>query len=633
MLSGVDLAFKDVHVDINGTQILKNVSGQAKQGDMLAIMGPSGAGKSTLLNCLSCRRPISGGSVTLNGHPMTNKLRRKICYVLQEDILFTNLTCRETLKFTAMLKMPRRMPNDMKQKRVDDIIKILDLEKCQNTRVGDFLNPGLSGGEKKRTSIACELLTNPSLLVLDEPTSGLDSAIAYSLMQVLKTYTQQNKKTVVTTIHQPSSQIFYMFDNILLLCDGQVAYFGKSTRIMTFFNSIGLYSELDYNPADFILDKVKESDETQQKILTASMAMRNTDDWPRELRSLNSSFVSKDEEDEGITITVHSNNIEIDNVPALSYGLEKGITLVSSDAFDIDKYTVEGDKWPSSFWTQYTALLARAFINTKDRVLSKLTIIQTLCLAVILGMMWFNLERSEETYNDRLGVIFFMNAYLAMVPVFEILTSFPGEKKVITKEREAGTYRLSAYYWSKMTSEGPLVFILPTLFLSIAYWMVNLMREADNFIFCWLIMLLAVFTAQSIGLLLGIITPDFKTSITVASITMLAALLGAGFYTKHMPDWISWIQYLSFMHYAFGAMLKIEFRYGNPLKCNPIETTQFASCIISNGTGVIEGEDILQFAKMDNEIWIDIVALFVIFLLCRLSGYIFLRIFQKPGRN
>jgi ABC-type multidrug transport system ATPase subunit len=105
---------------------------------------------------------------------------------------------------------------------------------------------------------------------MQEPTSGLDSAIAYSLIKVLKTYTQQNKKTVVTTIHQPSSQIFYMFDNILLLADGQVsqvtevplravqgfllqiAYFGKATKIMSFFNSVGLYSKLDYNPADFI---------------------------------------------------------------------------------------------------------------------------------------------------------------------------------------------------------------------------------------------------------------------------------------------------------------------------------------------------------------------------------------------
>lgn len=227
-----------------------------RPGEMLAMLGPSGSGKTTLLTALGGR--LAGGrlagTITYNGKPFSNSLKRSTGFVTQDDVMYPHLTVTETLVFTALLRLDKNYTKEEKVMHAEEVITQLGLTKCKNSIIGGggFLR-GVSGGERKRVSIGQEMLINPSLLFLDEPTSGLDSTTAQRIVSKLWELAKGGR-TVVMTIHQPSSRLFYMFHKVLLLSEGNSLYFGEGTRVMEYFAGIGFAPSVAMNPADFLLD-------------------------------------------------------------------------------------------------------------------------------------------------------------------------------------------------------------------------------------------------------------------------------------------------------------------------------------------------------------------------------------------
>ena len=234
--------------------ILKGITGMVQPGEVLAMLGPSGSGKTTLLTALGGR--LGGrlaGTISYNGKPFSNAMKRNTGFVTQDDVLYPHLTVTETLVFTALLRLPNGLSKEEKIQHAEAVITQLGLTKCNNSIVGGERLRGISGGERKRVSIGQEMLINPSLLFLDEPTSGLDSTTAQRIVSTLWELSNGGR-TVVMTIHQPSSRLFYMFHKVLLLSEGNPLYFGRGSEAVDYFSSIGYSPMVVMNPADFLLD-------------------------------------------------------------------------------------------------------------------------------------------------------------------------------------------------------------------------------------------------------------------------------------------------------------------------------------------------------------------------------------------
>ena len=275
--------FRDLSLSLkSGTRIIDHVSGQVEAGKMTAIMGPSGCGKTTMLNVLRDKAGygIIGGSLKVregaSEFDSIEPFKRIVGFVPQEDIMHSELTVVEAITFASLLKNRSSVSHSDRFQMVEEVIDVLGLKKCRNSVIGDQETRGVSGGQRKRVSIALEIVGNPSICFLDEPTSGLDSTTSIELINTLKKMTDAGM-TIVMVIHQPRYEIFNMIDDILFLGqNGRPVYMGASWETLEYFTSIGFPCPSMKSPADHFLDVMSGTvtNATKKDFTTADLS-----DW------------------------------------------------------------------------------------------------------------------------------------------------------------------------------------------------------------------------------------------------------------------------------------------------------------------------------------------------------------------
>ena len=253
------LTFRDVSYNLKGKHILSDIQGVVHPGELLAIMGASGAGKTTFLDILARKnkRGHAQGEFFINGEKVADDdFRSVIGFVDQDDTLLPTLTVHETIVDSARLRLPKDMGMAAKLQRVDDVERQLGIYHIRHQIIGseEGNGRGISGGEKRRVGIACELVTSPSILFLDEPTSGLDAFNAFNVVECLVNLVKSYNRTVVFTIHQPRSNIVALFDQLILLAKGRTVYSGPFSGCQAYFDSIGFSCPPGYNIADYLVD-------------------------------------------------------------------------------------------------------------------------------------------------------------------------------------------------------------------------------------------------------------------------------------------------------------------------------------------------------------------------------------------
>ncbi|KAJ0714661.1 putative ABC transporter, AAA+ ATPase domain, ABC-2 type transporter [Helianthus annuus] len=547
-LKFTEVTYKIITRGVTSTEeknILKGINGAVNPGEVLALMGPSGSGKTTLLSMLGGRLTDHnmGGSITYNDQPYSKSLKSRIGFVTQDDILFPHLTVKETITYAALLKLPKTLTKQTKVKQAEDVIRELGLERCQDTMIGNSFVRGVSGGERKRVSIGNEIIINPSVLFLDEPTSGLDSTTALRIIELLQDIAEA-EKTVITTIHQPSSRLFHKFDKLILLGKGSLLYFGKASEAMGYFSSIGFCPLMSMNPAEFLLD----------------LANGNTNDvsLPPELED--KLHIGSSRSGKPSSTAVHEYLVEA-CATNLADEIKRKLAIRTSSEREM-KANIHSVKreWGASWTEQFTILFWRGIKERRHDYFSWLRIMQIIATAVILGLLWWRSDvHSPKDIQNQAGLLFFIAVFWAFFPVFTAIFTFPQERAMLKKERAADMYKLSAYFIARTTSDIPLDLILPLIFLLIVYFMAGLLLTAQAFFLTMLIVFLCIVAAQGLGLAIGAAVMDLNKATTMASVVVMAFMLAGGFFVKDVPVFISWLSYLSFNYHTYRLILKVQY--------------------------------------------------------------------------
>lgn len=361
------------------------------------------------------------GSVLLNGRDRnTLNYSQYIAYVQQDDVLLQSMTVRECLRFSARMRLPDSVD---KEERVQELIDNLKLNKCSETKIGGPLIKGISGGERKRTSIGVELIINPNLIFLDEPTTGLDSFTATNVIEVLKDLAASGR-TVISTIHQPNSDIYDMFDKLMLIASGKILYFNNSKDAIQYFKGVGFECPPLTNPADYFMNM---------------MSLEAYDD-------------SDDEDNAALSTTQieQEYNQKIDRLSECyqESELKPDIHDQHPEATDLNQI----DTSDVGFCRQFGLLFARSMLNIiRIPIAFYVKIIANVIIGVLTILVFGQMDDncSEASVQTRNGVLFFITLNYIMNSVQNVILLFPDERVVFMREQASGMYSPTAYFFAK----------------------------------------------------------------------------------------------------------------------------------------------------------------------------------------
>jgi len=609
------------------THILRDLNGVVEPGQMLAVMGPSGSGKTSLLNVLSAK--LQGkfkGEVSINGQIADKQIIRHVAgFVPQEDILYGSQTVREALQFYADLKLPTTLTAAQKTEMIDYILLELGLKKVEKSLIGyvgadaatSGLPRGLSGGERKRLSIGCQLISNPSLLFLDEPTTGLDSYASESVINTLSKLAMQGR-TIIFTIHQPSVEVISLFDRLVLLGRGRTVYFGTNAEMLDYFAGIGYKCPSWENPANYLMDTIHGDNQSYEDKLIAAKKKREEEEENGE---------GMDESGGEPAAATAGGALE----SKYDHAEEQAIKL--ADLFDkSDLKETKTKKPPPPVNTAANQYRPGFFSSLKCVVMRQLKHLlrepgalragvgQVVFIAVVMGLIYLRLGHTNTNINDRTGALFFAVVFTSFGGILGPFFGFATERKLFLFQQADGLYSTSVFYVGKIMAEMPMFFFTGTIWSVIFYWMCNFRPGADHFFLYWILTILIINVAYAYGMLIVNLIPNPQVALQVFPILFMPLMIFSGFYLQKdsTPKYFIWVEYLSFIKWAFQGIMQNEFR-NVPFHCTAKEL-RGGQCPFTNGSQWI------KFTHMDEfPIFGDIIILIEMLILFHIGAFLLLR--------
>jgi len=500
-------------------QLLRNVSGAFRPGVLTALMGVSGAGKTTLMDVLAGRKTggYVEGDIRVSGYPKVQETFARVAgYVEQSDIHSPQVTVHESLIFSSWLRLPKDVDDKTRETFVEEVMELVELGPLRQSLVGLPGSTGLSTEQRKRLTIAVELVANPSIIFMDEPTSGLDARAAAIVMRTVRN-TVDTGRTVVCTIHQPSIDIFEAFDELLLLKrGGQTVYAGplgeQSKLLVEYFQAIEGTPPIKegYNPATWMLE-----------VSTPAAELRIGKDFADIYRD--SSLFRRVEE------------------------MIKSLSVPEPGSHDLEFPT----QFSRSSLTQFKANLWKQKLTYwRSPYYNAVRFFFTVICALIFGSVFWNLGSRRGTQQDIfnvMGALYAAVLFLGVNNASSVQPVVAVERSVFYRERAAGMYSPLPYAFAQGLIEIPYIFVQTLVYGLITYSMIQFEWTAAKFFWYLLFMFLTFSYFTFYGMMAVGLTPSQQLAAVISSAFYSIWNLFSGFLIPRpsMPVWWFWYYYLS----------------------------------------------------------------------------------------
>lgn len=527
--------------------LLHGINAHFQANGVNVIMGPSGGGKTTFLNFLASRLPrtssfSSTGQIVLNGRQevSTKDISYISAYVTQYDnLLIPHLTVRETLYYQALLRLPLE-EHEYIASYIKTLLRKTGLLDCADTPVGSITVKGISGGEKRRVSIAIQLLSRPKVLFLDEPTSGLDLATSASILALLKELAEEGT-TIITSIHQPSKELFANFDSMVLLArGGYVVYNGPTSSVGQYLKNMGYTCPDHVSIADYVLDAVSVQVSETREISQARV------------EHLISSWSSCD--------------------------LANKYQGVVGSEVDLAKFS----KHSASVKVALSAVSRRQFLISRrstDVVIARVS--QVLFLAAVYALFFAPLKNNQDGITNRFGLVqSVLNLYFC--GLVNNISLYPSERDVFHQEYKDGNYSPAIFSVAYFFVELPFEVIPSVIFSVLVVFGIGLPRTAGMFFAVFWSAVVCLNTGESLGMIFNSLISHISAATNILANLFMVVIFMAGTMSLQMPSLFRALNYLSPIKYVMQIMVNMSFK-NQDFSCGDA-----ADCIMNTGAAVLE---------------------------------------------
>ncbi|KAG8375491.1 hypothetical protein BUALT_Bualt10G0105400 [Buddleja alternifolia] len=522
-------AMKDRGIQEDRLELLKGISGAFRPGVLTALMGVTGAGKTTLMDVLSGRK-TSGyidGTITISGYPKKQETFARIAgYCEQTDIHSPHVTVYESLQYSAWLRLPQEVDNKTRKMFIEEVMELVELTQLRGGLVGLPGVNGLSTEQRKRLTIAVELVANPSIIFMDEPTSGLDARAAAIVMRTVRN-TVNTGRTVVCTIHQPSIDIFDAFDELLLLQrGGEEIYVGplgwRCSELIRYFEQIDSVPKIKdgYNPATWMLEVTS----TTRKVEFAELYKTS------ELYRRNKALIKE---------------------------LSKPIPG-SKDLYFPTQFS-------RSFYTQCMACLWKQKLSySRNPSYIAVRLVFTTFTALLFGTIFWNLgskRRKQLDIFNAMGSMYAAVLFLGVQNAASVQPVVAVERTVFYRERAAGMYSALPYAFGQVVIELPHLLIQTLIYGVIVYAMIGFDWTVAKFLWYLFFMYFTLLYFTLYGMMTVAVAPNHNIAAIISSAFYAIWNLFAGFIVPktRIPVWWRWNYYVCPMAWTLYGLVTSQY--------------------------------------------------------------------------